>query len=188
MKRSAWMVLAMAGAIGACSGGKGGQEAAFIEVPQGEWSELVGQLTDAKDLDEAVAATREILSRGGIATRDGERELVAARPPAASFSVSPGQVEHMAMEARARGVRARLEVAEFAHMLASFGWEFPNARSNGDAARPDPGIEDGYTRERRNELQRDRAQARESARKAEEDSYKAWQASLTDAPDRKSVV
>src|SRR5690606_2526029 len=56
-------------------------------------------------------------------------------------------------------------------------------RSNGDAARPDPGIEDGYTRERRNELQRDRAQARESARKAEEDSYKAWQASLTDAPN-----
>ena len=183
MKRSAWMVLAMAGAIGACSGGRSGQEASFVEVPQGEWSELVGQLTDAKDLDEAVAATREILARGGIATRDGERELVAAHPPAASFSVSPPQVEHMAMEARARGVRARLEVAEFAHMLASFGWAFPNARSNGEAARPTPDIEDRYTRERRNELQRDRAQARESARKAEEDSYKAWQASLTDAPN-----
>jgi hypothetical protein len=183
MKRSAWMVVAMAFAMGACSGGKSGQEASFTEIPQGEWNELVGQLTAANDLDDAVATTREILARGGIATRDGERELVAAHPPAASFSVSPRQVEHMAMEARARGVRARLEVAEFAHMLASFGWEFPNARSRGDAAQPNPDIEDGYTQERRSELQRDRMQARESARKAEEDAYKAWQASVTDGPN-----
>src|SRR5690606_10389684 len=183
MKRSAWMVLALAFALGGCSGSKSGPEASFVEIPAGEWDEMTGRLAGAKDLDEAVAATREILARGGIATRDGERELVAAHPPAASFSVSPGQVEHMAMEARARGVRARLEVAEFAHMLASFGWEFPNGRSRGDATQPNRDIEDGYTQERRSELQRERRQARESARKAEEDAYKAWQASVTDGPN-----
>src|SRR5690606_1469896 len=113
MKRSAWMVLALFVAVAGCSGSKSAQEASFAEIPQGQWNELVGQLTGAQDLDAAVAPTREILARGGIATRDGERELVAAHPPAASFSVSPGQVEHMALEARARGVRARLEVAEF---------------------------------------------------------------------------
>src|SRR5690606_33843657 len=185
MKRSAWMalVLALALATSACSGDGNVQETGFTEGPQGEWNALVDQLTTAKDPNAAVAATREILASGGIATRDGDRELVAAHPPAASFSVSPRQVEHMAMEARARGVRARLEVAEFAHMLASFGWEFPNARSGGNATQPNPDIEDGYTQERRTELQRDRSQARESARKAEEDAYKAWQASVTEGPN-----
>ena len=199
MNRSGWIALVAVLALGACSGGgaDGGSgndsganasgEAAgghdFARLPEGEWSDLTRQLTGASDLDAAVAATREILARGGIATRDGERELVAAHPPAASFSASPREVEHMAMEARARGVRARLEVAEFAHMLASFGWAFPNASSRGDAARPDDDIEDEYTRDRRDEMRSGRVQAREDARDAEEEQHKAWVASVTDAPN-----
>src|SRR5690606_5094748 len=146
MFRSGWMALLAVLALGACNGGGEDQGAAtagdspsllsrlaggeraqdFAELPKGEWSELTRQLTDARDLDAAMAAAREVLARGGIATRDGERELTAAHAPAASFAVTPREVEHMAVEARARGVRARLDVAEFAQMLASFGWAFPN--------------------------------------------------------------
>lgn len=193
MNRLVWIALVAVLALGACSGGSGESGGVggdrgddFAQIPKGEWNELVQQLTQAKDLDAAVVATREILARGGIATRDGDRELVAAHAPVASFTVTPQETVHLAKEARARGVRERLEVAEFAHMLASFGWEFPNAQRSGNAWQPDSEIEDEYTRKRRGEMQREVAQAREAARKAEETAYEAWVDSVMDAPNARA--
>ncbi|MDQ2701913.1 MAG: hypothetical protein M3Y70_03680 [Pseudomonadota bacterium] len=204
MIRSGWIALVAVLALGACRGGEDGgdvQAAAsgrpsllsriaggersqdFAAIPKGEWNDLTRQLTEASDLDAAIAATREILARGGIATRDGERELVAAHAPAASFSVTPREVENMAMEARARGVRARLEVAEFAHMLASFGWDFPNAQRSGNASQPDSDIEDEYTQQRRREMLKEEAKSRHAAREAEEAEHEAWVDSVMDAPN-----
>ncbi|MGY0558340.1 hypothetical protein [Lysobacter sp. A421] len=212
MNRYGWVALLAVLALSACSGdgdasADGGDAAAregdrtsllsrvfsggdrghdFADIPKGAWTDLVGQLTQADDLDAAVAATREILARSGIATRDGERELVAAHAPAASFTVTPRETVHMAMEARDRGVRARLEVAEFAHMLASFGWEFPNAQQSGNARHPSRDIEDEYTQERRREAQREVEQARQVAREAEGTEFEAWEDSVLDASQARS--
>lgn len=103
-------------------------------LPNGPWTDLAKRLVEARDLDTAVAVTREVLARGGVAAVDGSRELVHVTRPASALRMSPLETVHMAMEARRRVTASRLTVAELAQMLEAFGFPFPDAREDGGNA------------------------------------------------------
>lgn len=112
--------------------------AAVEQLPRGPWSELAKRLVESRDLESAVATTREVLARGGIATFDGTRALVNVTMPASALRMSPLETVHMAMEARRRVTASRMTVAELAQMLEAFGFPFPGAREGGGTASQDP--------------------------------------------------
>lgn len=101
-----------------------------VELPDGPWRDLAHRLVASKSLDDSVGITREILARGGIATHDGTAVLVAAQGPAATFTASPRETVHLAMEARRRPNAGRMTIAELAQMLEGFGFPFPDANPN----------------------------------------------------------
>ena len=71
-----------------------------------------------------------MLARGGVATFDGDRDLVPAIGPAAAFTSTPLETVHLAMEARLRRHVATLTAAELAQMLEGFGWPFRGSRGD----------------------------------------------------------
>ena len=119
---------------------RGGGPAAVVSIPQGPWTELANRLVSAKTLNDAIAATREILARGGVATFDGHRDVVEAIGPSAGFSATPHEVITLAVEARRRPTAGRLTAAEFAQMLQTLGWPFAEAapRAGQDVASRPP--------------------------------------------------
>lgn len=103
-------------------------------IPDGPWRDLAIRLVQARDLDTAIALTRDVLARGGIATVDGTQTLVAASAPASALRLSPLETVHVAMEARRRPTASRLTAAELAQLLEGFGFPFPDAREGGGNA------------------------------------------------------
>lgn len=99
-------------------------------LPRGPWTDLAQRLVGATDLAGATEVTREVLARGGIATFDGDRNLVQAVGPPAPFTATPLETVHLAMEARQRRHVATLTAAEFAQMLEGFGWPFRGSRGD----------------------------------------------------------
>ncbi len=156
-----------------------------VDLPDGPWRDLAHRLVTARSLDASVDATREILARGGIATHDGERVLVAAQGPAATFNASPRETVHLAMEARRRPNAGRLTIEELAQMLEGFGFPFPDADPDGqaqgavDRLRPgDPGSEEdtGTADDAARDAQHDESRAREEALIAQlQDITRQWQ-------------
>lgn len=143
-----------------------------VDLPDGPWRDLAHRLVAAKTLGASIDATREILARGGIATHDGERVLVVAQGPAATFTASPRETVHLAMEARRRPSAGRLTIEELAQMLEGFGFPFPDADPDGqaqdavDRLRPgEPGSEEdtGAADDAARDAQQDAGRAREEA-------------------------
>lgn len=196
MKRSVLMGAAMALLV-ACNGAdrdaRGGDitgQAADVEATEaadvmpllrGPWTDLAHRLVEARTLDASVAATREILARGGVATFDGERVLVKPIGPAATFAASPLETVHLAMEARRRAHAGRLTIAELAQMLEGFGWPFRNANPDAAAQRwveagDVVGDEDGAADDDSVEAARQAAAARDAALVAQlQDAIAEWQ-------------
>jgi hypothetical protein len=169
---------AAAGAPAAANDAAGRQDDTQVErpisLPKGPWTDLAARLNAAADLPSAVAITREVLARGGVATHDGERVLVAAAGPASRFTATPLETMHLAMEARNRRFRARLTVAEFAQMLEAFGWPFPKASPRARADRPGDGADaDDVKALRAQQLMAEERQRSES-RQAEREAFEAW--------------
>ena len=102
-------------------------------LPRGAWTDLAHALVDARKLDDSVAATREILARGGIATTDGESLLVPAIGPASRLQATPQETVSLAMQARHRAYAGSLTIAELAQLLEGVGWPFPDADPDADA-------------------------------------------------------
>lgn len=133
-------------------------------LPSGPWTDLAKRLVGAPDLATAVAVTREVLARGGVATFDGTATLVDVTMPASALRVSPLETVHMAMEARRRVTASRLTAAELAQMLEAFGFPFPDAREGGGTA-----VREGAGRVKpadEERLRRDEEAARQAAREA----------------------
>lgn len=145
-----------------------------ISLPKGPWTDLAAQLNAATDLASAVTITREVLARGGVATHDGGRTLVAAAGPVSRFTATPLETVHLAMEARDRRFRARLTVAEFAQMLEAFGWPFPKASPRARADRPDDGADADDVRALRTQQLLAEERQRSEARQAEREAFEAW--------------
>jgi hypothetical protein len=102
-----------------------------MALPDGPWRDLAWRLVAARNLDTAVGVAREVLARGGIATFDGTRVLVAPVGPAGPFQATPLETIHLAMEARKRATAGRLTAADLAQMLEGFGWRFRAGRDDG---------------------------------------------------------
>lgn len=102
----------------------------IADLPRGPWTDLARRLVEARDLGTAVEVTRDVLAHGGVATIDGDRDLIAAIAPAAAFTATPLETVHLAMEARQRRHVATLTAAEFAQMLEGFGWPFRGSRGD----------------------------------------------------------
>lgn len=145
-----------------------------ISLPKGPWTDLATRLNASTDLSSAVAITREVLARGGVATHDGERVLDAAAGPASRFTATPLETVHLAMEARDRRFRARLTVAEFAQMLEAFGWPFPKASPRARADRPGDGAAADDVKALRTQQLMAEERQRSDSRQAEREAFDAW--------------
>lgn len=133
MKRSLLVATLAVMLLGSCGGTS---DPAAAPLPTTSASQLAQRLVAAKDLETAVAITREVLARGGVPTIDGDRVLVEAIGPASAFRSTPLETLHLAMEARQRPHAGRLTAAEFAQMLEGFGWPFRDAQPDRPADRP----------------------------------------------------
>lgn len=124
----------------AASGGGSAAPASFsassaaVTIPNGPWTDLARRLVDSKNLADAVTVTRDVLARGGVATFDGDRDVVAAQAPRSRFRATPGETVYLARQARHRRTAATMTAAELAQMLKTFGWRFKNSRGAKDAA------------------------------------------------------
>ena len=92
-------------------------------LPEGPWTQLARDLVAAQDLSTATRVTREVLARGGMATTDGERIIVAAIGPATPYPITALEARNLAIEARNRETAYRLHASEFANFLGAFGWD-----------------------------------------------------------------
>lgn len=158
--------------LGAC--GRTDDPAAATPLPESAATTLAQRLVAAADLETAVAITREVLARGGVASVDGDRVLVEPIGPAAPFRATPLETLHLAIEARRRPQAGRLTAAEFAQMLEGFGWPFPDARPEQRADRPFEGALPEefeqlarHERDAREAAERDARQGQEAAVDAE---------------------
>jgi hypothetical protein len=96
-------------------------DAPWLELP-GDIAKLSADIVNAASLEEAMAATRRALAKGGVATvRDGE-VLVAAAPPSAAGFVDAQASLELAIEARQRSSMSSLTGVQLARMLTDFGW------------------------------------------------------------------
>lgn len=98
-------------------------------------ADLARRLTGSTSVADAVAATREALALGGIATWDGQRFLAEAAAPAASGFVVPEESVTLAMEARQRPTAGRLTLAQLGDMLKDLGWPFQEGSTPGEQLR-----------------------------------------------------
>lgn len=83
---------------------------------------LATTLAGARDLPRAVAATREALALGGVATMDGPRTVVPARGLAAPLVTSTVETLNMAAEAGNRGSPNGASLAELSNVLRRAGF------------------------------------------------------------------
>jgi hypothetical protein len=128
--------------------------ATAVTIPNGPWTDLARRLVDARNLPDAVAVTREVLARGGVATSDVDRDIVPAIAPASRFRATPAETVYLARQARQRRTAGTMTAAELAQMLETFGWRFKNSRGSDAAAsmplrgRMAPGLEQAMRTER----------------------------------------
>ena len=115
---------------GACSGGAPGGSAAekaagFTRLPESAASEAGVALGATGDgmigIEEAVAATRKVLRTAGI-------------------KATPMQELVYAMDMRHKPYQGRLDSAQVAQMLQTFGWKFPGLDPNRPVDRDDPAV------------------------------------------------
>ena len=116
----------------------GAEFAHLTTLPTGPWTRLAQEITESKNLQGAVEATREALARGGVATRDGGRVVTEAVGPGAPSYATPGETFRLAIEARNRRSAGRLTAAELAQMLKGFGWPFMSTGRSSDQAAIEP--------------------------------------------------
>ena len=172
MVKCALAALVFAPLLGACDG-TDEQVAGAAPLPETAAATLAQKLVAAQDLETAVGITREVLARGGVATRDGDVVLVEAIGPAAPFHASSLETLHLAMQARHRPGAGTLTAAEFAQMLEGFGWPFRGADPDRDADQ----LPLHLPEELQQLVRQERAALEDQARNAEIESEAAVEAS-----------
>ncbi len=75
-------------------------------------------------LDDAIGATREALTRGGITLTDFAGTVQAPMGAPSPYFVLPAEAVLLAYEARRQATDSRLTLGEMGSMLADFGWPF----------------------------------------------------------------
>ncbi len=95
-------------------------------------SQAVSQIVGARLPEQAVNATAQVLVDGGVRVYGGKAKALAARAPAASWSIDRATVFNLAAEARDRAVSGRLTLADTAKMWADFGFPFGGSGTPGE--------------------------------------------------------
>lgn len=90
------------------------------------------RIVKAATLDEAIAATREAVTRGGLTISDFKGTTEAPVGLASPFFVLPPEAVLLAHEARHHATTGRLTLDQFAAMLADFGWPFQGKEMPGE--------------------------------------------------------
>lgn len=103
-------------------------------------------LVGARSLDDAVTATQEALSRGGIVVTDFNAATRPATGPASPVLVVPPEAVQLAAEARRRATHSHLTLEELAALLGDMGWPWREDRPAGEQLR---GVVTTWVREAR---------------------------------------
>lgn len=130
---TAWALVAGC-AILACKGdrGAGGGEApgggetrsTVPDTASDPGAQVARRIVKAATLQEAISATREALTLGGLTLVDSSGAEREPAGPASEITVLPQEAVLLAYEARRHANTGRLSLDEFAAMLADFGWPF----------------------------------------------------------------
>ena len=114
------------------SGKQDGRPISWPDTASDAGTLVARRIVKAATLDQAVAATREAVTRGGLTISDSKG---TAKPPvglASPFFVFPPEAVLLAYEARHHAGSSRLTLDQFAAMLADFGWPFQGEEMPGE--------------------------------------------------------
>ncbi len=95
-------------------------------------AQLVHEIVDASTAAQAVEATRQALVSGGLGVSGGAAPSLAARAPAASWSVDNAIAFNLAAEAHDRAASGRMTLAELGQMWAEFDFPFAGSGTAGE--------------------------------------------------------
>ena len=95
-------------------------------------TEAARRIVEATGPRQAVDATAQVLVDAGVRVYGGIATALAARTPAASWSVDRATVFNLAAEARDRAVSGRLTLAEVGRMWSDFGFPFAGSGTPGE--------------------------------------------------------
>jgi hypothetical protein len=87
-------------------------------------AKVARRIVKAATLQEAISATREALTLGGLTLVDSTGATREPAGPASEIIVHPPEAVLLAYEAKRHATTGRLSLDEFATMLADFGWPF----------------------------------------------------------------
>lgn len=85
---------------------------------------MARRIVKAATLNEAIAATREVLTRAGLTITDFNGATERPVGPASELIILPPEAVLLAHEARQHPTGGRLTLDDFASMLADLGWPF----------------------------------------------------------------
>lgn len=95
-------------------------------------AQVARRIVRAASLADAVTATREAVTRGGLTITDFAGGREPAVGPASPFFVLPDEAVLLAHDARHRATLSRLTLADLGAMLSDFGWRFEGRGLPGD--------------------------------------------------------
>ena len=106
--------------------------AAVPDTASDPGAQVARRIVKAATLEEAITATREGLTKGGLTISDLNGTTEPALEPASEIMILPPEAVLLAYEARQHATTARLTLDEFAGMLADLGWPFEGEGMPGD--------------------------------------------------------
>ena len=108
------------------------RSAVIPDTASDQGTQVARRIVKAATLEEAIAATREGLTRGGLTISDLNGTTEPAIEPASEIIILPPEAVLLAHEARQHATTGRITLDEFAAMLADFGWPFEGQGMPGD--------------------------------------------------------
>jgi hypothetical protein len=109
---------------GSGSGSEEGRAFAVPDTASDAGAQVARRIVKAATLEEAISATREALTRGGLTISNLEGTTQGPLGPPSPFFVLPPEAVLLAHEARRHATTSRLTLDQFAAMLADLGWPF----------------------------------------------------------------
>ncbi len=87
-------------------------------------AQVARKIVKAASLQDAISATREALTLGGLGLVDSSGAVRGPAGPPSEITILPQEAVLLAYEAKRHASTGRLTLEEFAAMLADFGWTF----------------------------------------------------------------
>lgn len=108
------------------------RSAVLLDTASDAGAQVARRIVKASTLEDAVTATREAITRGGLTVTDFQGTVQRPVGKPSPFVVLPPEAVLLAYEARQHATQSRLTLDELGNMLSDFGWPFHGEAMPGD--------------------------------------------------------